>query len=121
MSPDLIFYENRIKTFHSWPTQIKPGKVHLASLGFYYTGNNDTVECFSCGLRLNQWQRDDDPMAEHKIRASHCLFLKMIGQLKYAGYSSDFFWNPWSSHDLDLRFDTLPCRGDRSNGSGTTH
>ena len=47
----LTFYEDRLKTFDLWSPQIQPNKFQLSSAGFYYTGKNDTVECFSCAVR----------------------------------------------------------------------
>jgi len=34
-SPDLIFYENRLKTFDLWPPQIQQNKFQLSKTGFF--------------------------------------------------------------------------------------
>jgi hypothetical protein len=90
----LTFYEDRLKTFDLWSPQIQPNKFQLSSAGFYYTGKNDTVECFSCAVRLHQWGKEDDPLEEHKQHSPKCLFLKIIGLLK-TNKSIESSWNPW--------------------------
>ena len=92
-SPDLIFYENRLKTFDLWPPQIQQNKFQLSKTGFFYTGKNDTVECFSCGLMLCPLQKNDEPFIEHKVHSSNCLFLQIIGHVK----SENSSWDLWSS------------------------
>lgn len=81
-SPSMLFFQDRLKTFDMWPPQIEPNKFQLSSAGFYYTGRNDTVECFSCGLRLHQWQKGDESLLEHKTHSPSCLFLNIIGHHK---------------------------------------
>jgi hypothetical protein len=70
----LTFYEDRLKTFDLWSPQIQPNKFQLSSAGFYYTGKNDTVECFSCAVRLHQWGKEDDPLEEHKQHSPNVYF-----------------------------------------------
>lgn len=98
-SSDLMFYEDRLKTYELWSSQIQPDMFQLSSAGFYYTGRNDTVECFSCAVRLQQWKQDDNPLKEHKIHSPNCLFLKIIGQLKNSCSSIDIpsSWSPWET------------------------
>lgn len=60
-------YQARILTFHNWPKQIIPNKFCLAQAGFYYTGQSDVIVCFMCNLKVNQWDREDKPWAEHLV------------------------------------------------------
>ena len=111
-SPDLTFYENRLKTFDTWPIQIRPNKFQLSSAGFYYTGRSDIVECFSCAIRLHQWKKEDDPLKEHKSLSPQCLFLKMIGHINSEdkpGVDSPWSWNPQSSTNPLLHFKNGFC------------
>ena len=73
-STDLKFYENRLETLESWSQQIQPNKYELTTAGFYYTGKGHIVQCFSCGIRLNQWKKTDDPMKEQIKFSKLCLF-----------------------------------------------
>lgn len=101
-SPNLQFYNNRLKTFDTWSLQIRPDKYQLSSAGFFYTGRSDIVECFSCALRLQAWTKEDDPLKEHKSHSVSCLFLDMISQSKSDKHQSldlpwSSAWTPWSS------------------------
>ena len=70
-------YQDRLLTFHHWPKQIIPDRYSLA--GFYYTGQSDFTICFACGLKVNQWERQDKPWDEHIRLSPDCLYLKLIG------------------------------------------
>lgn len=78
-------YQDRLLTFHHWPKQIIPNKYSLAQAGFYYTGQSDITVCFACSLKVNQWNRHDKALDEHKRLSPDCAYLKMIGY----GESSD--------------------------------
>lgn len=52
--------------------------LELASAGFFYCGNGDSVKCFYCGLGLHKWEKYDKPMYEHKRFAPHCKYIAMI-------------------------------------------
>ena len=56
----------RVFTFKEFPpTTISP--TDLASNGFFYVGYRDRVQCFSCGIRVENWQIGDNPREQHKI------------------------------------------------------
>ena len=59
------YYENRLKTFETYPKQMLPDKIQLARAGLYYTGKLDVCQCFLCHVKLNAWERDDDAIKEH--------------------------------------------------------
>lgn len=58
---------------------MRPDKYALAAAGLFYKNEGDVCECFSCGVRLSQWDLSDDALAEHKKWSKDCRFLKMIG------------------------------------------
>ena len=58
---------------------MRQDKYSLASSGLFYTNENDSCECFSCGIKLSQWGPTDVPLTEHKKWSNDCFFLKMIG------------------------------------------
>ncbi|OWB68290.1 hypothetical protein B5S30_g3666 [[Candida] boidinii] len=80
----------RLDTFKrfNWPYDSEtnsnnlPKSDKLAKAGFYYdphkstsSHNNrpdDTVTCVYCNVSLQDWEEDDDPMAEHKNISPHC-------------------------------------------------
>lgn len=68
-------YEERIESFSDWPCGLSQTKEDMAKAGFFYTGISDKVICFSCGLKLNQWQPTDEPLAEHAKHLGTCEFM----------------------------------------------
>ena len=78
----IMLYQDRLLTFHHWPKQIIPDKYSLAQAGFYYTGQSDFTICFACGLKVNQWERQNKPWYEHIRLSPDCLYLKMFGYVE---------------------------------------
>ncbi|CAC5425095.1 BIRC2_3 [Mytilus coruscus] len=62
---------SRIRSYSNW-TRTYPKPVVLADAGFYYTGTEDVVQCFYCGLKLRRWDVFDDPWVEHARHGKHC-------------------------------------------------
>lgn len=56
----------RMSTFSTFPVNVPVSERRLARAGFYYTGVQDKVKCFSCGLVLDNWQPGDNAMEKHK-------------------------------------------------------
>jgi baculoviral IAP repeat-containing protein 7/8 len=51
-------------------------KENLARQGFYLLALPDTVKCKFCGLALNDWKPNDNPLAEHLKFSRNCDLLK---------------------------------------------
>ncbi|KAK3603365.1 hypothetical protein CHS0354_025971 [Potamilus streckersoni] len=60
----------RLDSFQGWRGQID--QEALVSAGFYYKGKEDAVQCFSCGVVIDNWAKDMDPLVEHVKHAPHC-------------------------------------------------
>ena len=73
------YYENRLKTFDTYPKQMLPDKIQLARAGLYYTGKSDVSQCFLCHVKLNALERDDDAIKEHYKWSLQCEYIKMVG------------------------------------------
>ena len=73
------YYENRLRTFDTYPKQMLPDKIQLARAGLYYTGKSDVCQCFRCHLKLSAWERDDDAIKEHYKWSPQCEYIKMVG------------------------------------------
>ena len=78
MLPSFKYYDNRLRTFGNW-TKPCPTKKQLAKAGFVFLGKKDTTTCFACGLNLSCWERNDEPMNEHKKYNPSCEYVKIVG------------------------------------------
>nr|CAB3225607.1 ZF(RING)-14 zinc finger protein [Phallusia mammillata] len=70
---DLRKESERARTFEHWPSEtptVYP--ADLARSGFFYLGNLDRVQCFSCGGVLRNWNYGDNVQAEHRRHFPHC-------------------------------------------------
>ena len=52
---------SRLKTYDSRSPQSYQDKYSLAQCGFTYTGTDDLVQCYYCGLLLGKWEKNDEP------------------------------------------------------------
>ena len=71
-------YMRRLKSFRLWSLFLKPTPETLALSGFVFSGENDSVYCFHCGVSLNDWTHIDDPLTRHRLSSSNCIYLNMI-------------------------------------------
>ena len=61
------------RSFGSWPKNNQTvHQVDLARHGFFYLGNLDRVQCFSCGGVLRNWNYGDSVEREHRKHFPHC-------------------------------------------------
>ncbi|XP_041361853.1 baculoviral IAP repeat-containing protein 2-like, partial [Gigantopelta aegis] len=75
--PQFSDISSRLDSFEGWPqTMTHQSPATLAAEGFYYIGSADRTRCFQCGIRLRDWDGDDDPFDCHKEYASGCSFIK---------------------------------------------
>ncbi|CAG5125735.1 unnamed protein product [Candidula unifasciata] len=67
----------RIGTFSTWPRMLTSEfpADKMASCGFYYTGFNDKVKCFACGVGLYNWPSRAVPKEQHMKASPHCVLL----------------------------------------------
>jgi hypothetical protein len=77
--PDMLQYEDRLRSFKNWSKQLIPDKYTMAEAGFLYTGQSDIVQCFACNVRVSEWDKTDNVWKEHLKWSPDCIFLKMIG------------------------------------------
>ncbi|KAJ8027420.1 E3 ubiquitin-protein ligase XIAP [Holothuria leucospilota] len=71
----------------NWPNDAPVSSSKLAKAGFFYIGVNDTVQCFSCTGRINNWDHGDTAMGEHKRLYPKCKFVRGTDQrnVPYSG------------------------------------
>lgn len=69
--------EARLESFEDWPFYAHGTSPRvLSAAGFVFTGKRDTVQCFSCGGCLGNWEEGDDPWKEHAKWFPKCEFLQ---------------------------------------------
>ena len=70
---DLSKEADRMRTFDTWPSNSsKPTPRALARSGFFYLGNSDRTQCFSCAGILKDWSSGDNVAEYHLRYFSHC-------------------------------------------------
>ncbi|KAI5266455.1 baculoviral IAP repeat-containing protein 2 [Manis pentadactyla] len=68
----------RMSTYSAFPAGVPVSERSLARAGFYYTGVNDKVKCFCCGLMLDNWKQGDNPVEKHKQLYPSCSFIQNL-------------------------------------------
>lgn len=76
--PGFTSIHSRLKSFEHFPPNFFQNKYALAECGFKYTGVEDIVECFWCGLILHNWKREDDVWIEHCRYNPKCLYVLLM-------------------------------------------
>ena len=66
----------RMLTFGTWFEDNNKRPEELFKAGFFYTGTNDTVRCFSCQQYVEGWNANDNPWVEHCKISPSCEFLR---------------------------------------------
>ncbi|KAM9658735.1 baculoviral IAP repeat-containing protein 3-like isoform 2-T2 [Trichechus inunguis] len=78
----------RISTYSTFPTGVPISERSLARAGFYYTGVNDKVKCFCCGLMLDNWKQGDNAIEKHKKLYPSCSFMQSLSSVNGLGATS---------------------------------
>ncbi|XP_226743.4 baculoviral IAP repeat-containing protein 1e isoform X1 [Rattus norvegicus] len=106
--------EARLESFEDWPFYAHGTSPRvLSAAGFVFTGKRDTVQCFSCGGCLGNWEEGDDPWKEHAKWFPKCEFLQSkksteeINQYiqSYTGFlhvAGEHFVNSWVRRELPV-------------------
>ncbi|XP_014440055.1 baculoviral IAP repeat-containing protein 1 [Tupaia chinensis] len=104
----------RLDSFKNWPFYAQGTSPQaLSAAGFIFTGKRDTVQCFSCGGCLGNWEEGDDPWKEHAKWFPRCEFLQSkksseeIAQYvqSYKGFvdvTGEHFVNSWVKTELPV-------------------
>ena len=74
-NPQMENHLSRLATFENLPESSSFSPCMASKAGFYYTGEGDTVGCYSCGLRLNHLESGVHPMTAHRELSPDCQFV----------------------------------------------
>uniref|UniRef100_A0A1B0D401 Uncharacterized protein n=1 Tax=Phlebotomus papatasi TaxID=29031 RepID=A0A1B0D401_PHLPP len=81
----------RYQTYSNWPSN-KKTPDDLCDAGFFYSGNNDEVICFSCGGSVQDWKEDDCIWEIHAARFNDCDYVKFVkGEAFVKGVKEKYF------------------------------
>ncbi|XP_013398662.1 E3 ubiquitin-protein ligase XIAP-like isoform X2 [Lingula anatina] len=83
--------QRRLASFKEWPGENETKCTKLAKHGFFYTGNKDEVQCFSCAVRIRGWDRNDCPLDVHRRQSPNCNFINH----RESGNQPLFYNNCW--------------------------
>ncbi|CAC5379796.1 unnamed protein product [Mytilus coruscus] len=72
------FEGSRFSTFSTFPYIPGVYATRLAEAGFFYSGYDDEVVCYSCGVTHKNWKRYDSPLEIHKQISPNCYFILEI-------------------------------------------
>lgn len=78
MYPYYALYNNRIKSFATFPESVTIPINEIASTGLFYKRDGDATQCFYCGIILLSWRPNDDPKEEHIKHSPHCAVAQEI-------------------------------------------
>lgn len=84
--PQYTNLDQRQESFKTeeWEIHGKGNKVEeLANAGFFYRGPGDTVQCFTCGNRLNEFTGADDIWFDHAVFFPGCSYLRARKGIDY--------------------------------------
>ncbi|XP_053401203.1 uncharacterized protein LOC128546222 isoform X2 [Mercenaria mercenaria] len=121
--PDYTALDNRVSSFQTpnWDSNNKPDTLVLVNWGFFYTGTEDLVRCYQCGLGLKDWVKDDDVLQEHVKHSATCDYLltrlgrETVDQIKISLESPGCSTNTSSAGQLSYkmrspRYQTMASR-----------
>lgn len=80
---DYAVEDKRIESYKQAPSIIRLKALELSDAGFYFTGNDDRVCCFSCGGGFKDWKDTDDPWKLHAIWYGKCEYLKLMKDIDF--------------------------------------
>lgn len=75
VAADWSVMKNRVNSFQRFPYSEDISAQRLARAGFYFTGEGDRVQCFSCSATVQNWNRGDTPLERHQLASPDCRFL----------------------------------------------
>ncbi|KAM6157813.1 baculoviral IAP repeat-containing protein 3-like isoform 2-T2 [Rhynchocyon petersi] len=106
----------RISTYSTFPTGVPISERSLARAGFYYTGVNDKVKCFCCGLMLDNWKQGDNAIEKHKKLYPSCRFIQNLSAVSSLGSTSQC---ALSSSVTSSTYSSLPSLNNSGYFSGS--
>ena len=80
----------------------KPSPEELSDSGFFYLGDADQTQCYSCAKVLAEWEKDDSPFDEHFKFSPKCKFT-LLERFKRMLLNQEEFFRVYSEAKLFFR------------------
>ncbi|KAM3911879.1 E3 ubiquitin-protein ligase XIAP isoform 1-T2 [Leptodactylus fuscus] len=92
MELDLDYSEEtiRLASFTDFPSSCPISAPALARAGFYYTGTEDRVACFSCKAAVQGWHHGDTAIGKHRKISPNCKFINSFSSIQTQAPGSQF-------------------------------
>lgn len=74
---------SRVSSFKNWPKTKSQNITELAKAGFGYTGIEDAVRCYFCGIGLKDWPVGACPWEQHILASPKCGHVKRCRGIGY--------------------------------------
>lgn len=100
--------DDRLHSFQHFPRSQSVSVKRLAMAGFYYTGQADKVQCYSCNAALDNWNEGDVPLKRHQQASPFCMFLNCARGMRPINNSS--ILNSGSDYDEEAEAMELQLR-----------
>ncbi|WAR07716.1 BIR7A-like protein [Mya arenaria] len=68
----------RFQSFNKFQGEMDASFVRLAQSGFFYNGEKDLMQCFSCGVKNNEWPMELPVDEIHKQLQPNCPFMNKL-------------------------------------------
>ena len=104
----------RLETFKSFKGWKTISTIKLAKEGFYYSGHDDQVTCFSCGFEKSGWRVNDDPREVHRQQSPNCSFILGFSDNVRVGESMN---SPDLEHGVQIAQQTATDLNSTGNGT----
>lgn len=70
--PEFVQAEARTYSFFNWH-KLCVNTKELINEGMFYTGENDIVQCYACGIKMGMWLPGDSIKIRHKTLSPKCI------------------------------------------------
>jgi len=79
--PEYATFSKRLQSLNEFSAPIHD-KLHLAEAGLFFK-TRDSVQCWTCGIILENWLRGDCPFREHAKHSKNCSFILLNKGTKF--------------------------------------
>lgn len=76
-SPYYLSEETRRNSFQNIPKHLRSKSELMIKAGLFYSGKDDVVECFCCGVIFGGWKPSEDPIDSHS-KIPDCKYIQKL-------------------------------------------